>query len=417
MAAANSIDELLTQLEASGTSLNDKLGLLLTAKTSFESKMINDLRTLNQKITELDLLKYVENKKSFELQQQQLQIQTQALQTANTENTRLKSEIANNRQLIDEQTRQFEVIKTELTTKKDEMLKAIQDKKLLETNNELIMKKNRELQPIIDNLKIEIQNLKTQLLELPGLKNDKDQLSRQINDLTQQLGQKTTEHDRNSEQLLLIQQQIAELREDKQRFEEEIQRLTLITTSLKIQNDTLLQEKEHLTREKLSQKQDIEKIRTRLSEINQNLRQQIERIDVALIKNQNGENVPDELINLIETIKQNLAIAVVSGGNKRKTQKNKKIKRYNMRKRSQKTNKKRNKSNSKSKRGGWVYKSNERLDSQSSEITSNSGSNSDSKSRSKSKTNSNVKGEGVRKTKKGDIHYRSKAKSRTHKMQ
>ena len=417
MAASNSIEELLTLLETNGNLLNDKLGLLITSKKSFEGNMINDLRTLNQKITELDLSNYVKNKKLFESQQVQLQIQTQALQTANTENTRLKSEIAKNRQLIDEQIRQFEVKKTELNTQKAEMLKAIQEKKSLETINASIMAKNRELEPIIDNLKIEIQNLKNQLLELPGLKNDKDQLSQQINDLTQQLGQKTTEHNRNSEQLLLIQQQIAELREDKQRFEEEIQRLTLITTSLKIQNDTLLQEKEHLTRENLSQKQDIEKIRTRLSEINQNLRQQIERIDVALIKNQNGENVPDELINLIETIKQNLAIAVVSGGNKRKTQKNKKIKRYNMRKRSQKTNKKRNKSNSKSKRGGWVYKSNERLDSQSSEITSNSGSNSDSKSRSKSKTNSNVKGEGLRKTKKRHRHSHYKSKSRSHKMQ
>ncbi len=103
------------------------------------------------------------------------------------------------------------------------------------------------------------------------------------------------------------------------------------------------------------------------------------------------------------------------GGNKRKTQKNKKIKSNNMRKISQKTNKNRNKSKGKSKRGGWVYKSNERLDSQSSEITSNSGSDSDSKS----KTNSNVKGEGLRKTKKRHSHghYKSKTKSRTHKMQ
>ena len=244
MAASNSIEELLTLLETNGNLLNDKLGLLITSKKSFEGNMINDLRTLNQKITELDLSNYVKNKKLFESQQVQLQIQTQALQTANTENTRLKSEIAKNRQLIDEQIRQFEVKKTELNTQKAEMLKAIQEKKSLETINASIMAKNRELEPIIDNLKIEIQNLKTQLLELPGLKNDKDQLSQQINDLTQQLGQKTTEHNRNSEQLLLIQQQIAELREDKQRFEEEIQRLTLITTSLKIQNDTLLQEKE-----------------------------------------------------------------------------------------------------------------------------------------------------------------------------
>jgi len=406
--ASNSIDELLTQLQKNGISLTTKLESLLTSKTSFESKMIIDLRTLNQKITELDLSNYVKNKELFTEQQGQLREQTLALQTANTENTRLKSEIAKNRQLIDEQIRQIEVKKTELNTQKAEMLKAIQEKKSLETINASIMAKNRELEPIISNLKIEIKNLKNQLLELSGLKNDKDQLSQQINDLTQQLVQKKTEHDRNSEQLLLIQQQIAELREGKQRFEEEIQRLTLITTRLKTQNDTLLQEKEHLTRENLSQKQDIEKIRTRLSEINQNLHQQIERIDVALIKNQNGENVPDELINLIATIKQNLAIAVVSGGNK-----NKKIKRNNMRKGNKKTNKKRNNS----KRGGWVYKSNERLESQSSEITTNSGSNSDSKSRSKSKTNSNsnVKGEGLRKTKKR--HRHSHYKSKTHKMQ
>ena len=115
---AESLETLLQNLEASGNTLNEKVGLLLTAKTTFESKMIDDLRKLNEKITELDLSNYVENKKSFKLQQQQLQIQTQALQTANTENTRLQSEIANNRQLIDEQTRQIEGIKTELTTKK-----------------------------------------------------------------------------------------------------------------------------------------------------------------------------------------------------------------------------------------------------------------------------------------------------------
>jgi hypothetical protein len=77
MAASNSIDELLTQLEASGNSLKGKLDSLFTAKTSFEAKMIDDLRKLNEKITELDLSNYVENKKSFKLQQQQLQIQTQ----------------------------------------------------------------------------------------------------------------------------------------------------------------------------------------------------------------------------------------------------------------------------------------------------------------------------------------------------
>ena len=101
------------------------------------------------------------------------------------------------------------------------------------------------------------------------------------------------------------------------------------------------------------------------------------------------------------------------GGNRPKIQKNKKTqKRNNMRIKRQKTNKKqykRNKSNSK--RGGWVYKSNERLDSQSSEITTNS------ESDSKSRTNSNVKGKGLRKTKKRHSHYKSKAKSRSHKMQ
>jgi hypothetical protein len=404
MAASNSIDELLTQLEARGNSLTDKLGLLLTAKTSFESKMINDLHTLNQKITELDLSNYVKNKESFKLQQQQLQAQTQALQTANAENTRLKSDIVNNRQLIDEQTRQFEAIKTELNTQKGQVSKIMQEKKSLETINASIMAKNRELQPIIVNLKIEIQNLETQLLELPGLKNGKEQLTQQINDLTQQLSQKTTEYETNSQQLLSIQQQIAANAEDKQRFEKEKQTLTFVKERLEKQNDELLAANEQLTVEKLTQEQKINNAKTKLTEINQNLRQQIERIDVALIKNQNGENVPDELINLIETIKQNLAIAVVKGGNKQK-----KIKRYNTRRRSKKTNKKRNKSNSK--RGGWVYKSNEKLDSQSSEITTNSGSDS------KSRTNSNVKGEGLRKTKKRHSHYKSKAKSRTHKMQ
>ena len=413
---AESLETLLQNLEASGNTLNEKVGLLLTAKTTFESKMIDDLRKLNEKITELDLSNYVENKKSFKLQQQQLQIQTQALQTANTENTRLQSEIANNRQLIDEQTRQIEGIKTELTTKKNEVLKAIQDKKLLETNNESIMKKNRELQPIIDNLKIEIQNLKTQLLEVPGLKNGKEQLTQQINDLTQQLSQKTTEYEKNSEQLLLLQQQIAALEAGKQKFEEQIQNLSQENASLKAQVGRLEETHEALEINLQTQGSKESQIRTKLAEINQNLLQQIKRIDDALIKNQNGENVPDELITLIETIKQNLAIAVVKGGNKRKTQKMRKIKKNNMRRTSQKTNKKqykRNKSKSNSKRGGWVYKSNERLDSQSSEITTNSGSNSDSKS----KTNSNVKGEGIRKTKKRHSHYKSKAKSRTHKMQ
>jgi hypothetical protein len=407
MAASNSIDELLTQLKASENLLTTKVDLLLTSKTTFESKMIDDLRKLNQKITELDLLNYVENKNSFKLQQQQLQIQTQALQTANTENTRLKSEIANNRQLIDEQTRQSEAIKTELNTQKGQVLKAIQEKKSLETINASIMAKNRELQPIIDNLKTEIQNLKTQLLELPGLKNGKEQLTQQINDLTQQLSKKTTDHETNSEQLLLNQQQIAALEGGKQRFEEEIQRLNNINKGLKAQGDRLVEENEELKRNQSMQKTDIEQAKQKIYEINQNLRQQIERIDVALIKNQNGEDVPDELIALIETIKQNLAIAVVKGGNKRKTKKMRKIKKNNMRRRSQKTNKKRNKSISKSKRGGWVYKSNERLDSQSSEITTNSNS------------NSNVKGEGIRKTKKGhgNSHYKSKAKSRSHKMQ
>ena len=98
------------------------------------------------------------------------------------------------------------------------------------------------------------------------------------------------------------------------------------------------------------------------------------------------------------------------GGNRRKIQKNKKTqKRNNMRMRRQKTNKKQYKS----KIGGWVYKSNERLDSQSSEITTNSGSD----SKTKTNSNSNVKGKGLRKTKKRHSHYKSKAKSRSHTMQ
>ena len=64
---AESLETLLQNLEASGNTLNEKVGLLLTAKTTFESKMIDDLRKLNEKITELDLSNYVENKKSFKL--------------------------------------------------------------------------------------------------------------------------------------------------------------------------------------------------------------------------------------------------------------------------------------------------------------------------------------------------------------
>jgi chromosome segregation ATPase len=408
---AESLETLLQNLEANRILLNDKLGLLITSKKSFESNMINDLRTLNQKITELDLSNYVKNKELFESQQAKLGEKTLELQTANTEITRLKSEITKNRQLIDEQIRQIEVKKTELKTKNEKDGNITTKIQELTSRNNVLEKDNAILRGQIDRLTREIENLKTQLLELPGLKNSKDQLTQQINDLTQQLSQKTTEHDRNSEQ-------IAALEADKQKNKNQFDALMIENKGLKTQLDQLLENRIVLESENLSQKQDIKKITKILDQINDNLRQQILRIDDALIKNERGESAQDELIALIATIKQNLAIAVVKGGNKRKTQKDKKIKRNNMRIRSKKTNKKqnkRNKSKSNSKRGGWVYKSNERLDSQSSEITTNSGSNSDSKSRS----NSNVKGEGLRKTKKRHrhSHYKSKSKSRSHKMQ
>jgi uncharacterized protein (DUF3084 family) len=116
-----SLDTLLINLKQNGDILNTKVQNLITNQSNYKSKIVNDLTELNKLINDLDLRNYVNNKKLFSQQQQELQNKTLELKSSYAENLRLKGEIENKTALINEQTRKITETNTQLSQKISEV--------------------------------------------------------------------------------------------------------------------------------------------------------------------------------------------------------------------------------------------------------------------------------------------------------
>ena len=115
-----SLDTLLVNLKQNGDILNTKVQNLISNQANYKSKIVNDLTELNKLINDLDLRNYVNNKKLFSQQQQELQNKTRELNATYSENTRLTKEIENKTALINEQTRKISEINSLLSQKTNE---------------------------------------------------------------------------------------------------------------------------------------------------------------------------------------------------------------------------------------------------------------------------------------------------------
>jgi chromosome segregation ATPase len=387
-----SLDTLLINLKQNGDILNTKVQNLITNQSNYKSKIVNDLTELNKLINDLDLRNYVNNKKLFSQQQQELQNKTLELKSSYAENLRLKGEIENKTALINEQTRKITETNTQLSQKISEV-NGIKGKiSSLENNNSALMAKNREYESKMKDLGVQIENYKQQLLELNGLKQTRNTLIQEKEILNNKIKELQTLFEAEKQKSNDCNQKISQNEErfrqvttDLEASKLELQKINEASTELKNQHGILQQERDVIKSNISSLEQEQERIKQALRAINDNIMQQIRNIDTQLSLGADDSS-KDDVIELLRTIKSNLSIGV----NELNPSKGGKRRRYkSMNKHKAVSNQKSmRKQRQKSKKGGWTYRGDDALDSQSQEITSNSNS------------NSSVRGKGIRQTKK-----------------
>jgi len=427
-----SLDTLLVNLKQNGDILNTKVQNLISNQANYKSKIVKDLTDLNKLINDLDLRNYVNNKKLFSQQQQELQNKTLELKSSYAENMRLKGEIENKTALINEQTRKIAEINSLLSQKTGEVNELKRKITTLENNNSALMAKNREYEAKMKDLGVQIENYKQQLLELNGLKQTRDALIQEKEALNNKIRELQTLFETEKQKGVECNQKISQNEErlrqastDLETANQELQKLKGESDDLRNKNNVLQQERVAVNEKINSLLQEQERIKQALRAINDNIMQQIRNIDSQLSLGEDDSS-KDDVIELLRTIKSNLSIGVNElnpsrggkkprGGKKRGHKTMNKQRQKTMNTQRQKTM---NKQRQVAKKGGWVYKGDDNLDSQSEEIKSNS--NSSSNSNSKSNSNTVVRGEGIRQTRKNKnkkySNEQTRARSKGYKM-
>jgi chromosome segregation ATPase len=388
--------------------LNTKVQTLITNQSNYKSKIVNDLTELNKLINDLDLRNYVNNKRLFSQQQQELQNKTLELKSSYAENLRLKGESENKTALINEQSRKISEINSLLSQKTNEANELKRRISSLENNNSALMAKNREYESKMKELGVQIENYKQQLLELNGLKQTRDALIQEKEALNNKIKEYQTLFETEKQKSVECNQKISQNEErlrqvttDLEAAKVELQKLNEASAELRNQNNVLQQERDVIKANISSLEQEQERIKQALRAINDNIMQQIRNIDTQLSLG-SDDSSKDDVIELLRTIKSNLSIGVNElnprGGKRRRYK--------SMNKNKAASNQKSmRKQRQKSKKGGWTYRSDATLDSQSQEI--------------KSASNSVVRGEGIRQTRKNknkkysNERTRARARART----
>lgn len=417
----DSLDTLLVNLKQNGDILNTKVQTLISNQTNYKSKIVKDLTDLNKLINDLDLRNYVNNKKLFSQQQQELQNKTTELKSSYAENMRLKGEIENKTALINEQTRKITEINSQLSQKTGEANELKRKITSLENNNSALMAKNREYDAKMKDLGVQIENYKQQLLELNGLKQTRDALIQEKEVLNNKIKELQTLFETEKQKSDVCNQKISQNEEglrqasaDLEAAKQELQKLNDESGRIKNDISVLRNKNSGLEQQVTSLLREQEEIKQALRAINDNIMQQIRNIDTQLSLGEDDSS-KDDVIALLQTIKSNLSIGVnelnpSKGGKRRRRRRHKTMK--NQKQKTMNNQKQRSRNNQKqvAKRGGWVYKGDDNLDSQSQEIKSNSNSNS----------NSVVRGEGIRQTRKNKnkkySNERTRARSKGYKM-
>jgi len=418
------LDTLLVNLKQNGDILNTKVQTLISNQTNYKSKIVKDLTDLNKLINDLDLRNYVNNKKLFSQQQQELQNKTTELNSSYAENLRLKGEIENKTALINEQTRKITEINSQLSQKTGEANEFKRKITSLENNNSALMAKNREYDAKMKDLGVQIENYKQQLLQLNELKQTRDTLIQEKEVLNNKIKELQTlfetERQKSNECNQKISQNEEGLRQasaDLEATKQELQKLKGESAEIKNAISVLRNKNSGLEQQLTLLLQEQERIKQALRAINDNIMQQIRNIDSQLSLGED-DNSKDDVIELLRTIKSNLSIGVNElnpsrGGKKPRGRKKRGLqtmKKQRQKKMNNHKQKSRNNQKQVAKRGGWVYKGDDNLDSLSEEIKSNSNSNS----------NTVVRGEGIRQTRKNKnkkySNERTRARSKGYKM-